>query len=315
MRILVLINNLCRNRERIFRQLKKELPSLGQVSFAFTSGREDAIVLSHSFSRSYDVIVAVGGDGHINEVINGLFAPVLRNLNDSNYFCTESFFRERSTPLAILPAGTGNDYVRTFSITHRIEDLKHRLRRFQVKPVDLGLIRYRTWDHRTGFRLFDNITDIGIGAEVLARVEDTPDWVGGNVAHILAIWNTLYRFSLKPLIVHTDQFDYRGSLASIVIAKGKYFGSGIGIAPQSIPDDGQFGVTIIGKVGPKEFVRFLAPLKKGKKVSHQEIHYLKASRIVVQSLEREFPVQMDGEFLGTTPVEFLVIPKILPLVI
>lgn len=309
MRLSVIINSQARHHDFLKKHLEKSLSDLGIIQFHETNSHKHAIQLSSNSVEQSDIIIAVGGDGHINEVINGIFSRELHNINDSNYF-DHSLFPQKSFPLlTFLPAGTGNDYARSFPISKSITKLKGRIIRNRIKYVDLGLIRYQNFRGETQYRIFNNVTDVGIGAFVLNKIHHLPRWLNPNIAYFYAILSTLVTFRYKNILVRTDAFEWHDLSTSIAISKGNYFGSGIGIAPQSSLDNGFFGITILGKVGPKEFLFNLSTLKNGEKIIHPEIIYEKAKRVFVDCIQEKLPIQMDGELIGTTPAEFILLPQ------
>lgn len=314
MKIQFVINRKSKMYPAIIPKLKTHFEELGKIDFSITDYPGHAIQLSHE-NRHVDVMVAVGGDGHINEVINGIFFEDLKTINDSNYFNSEMIQNTQKPLFAFLPAGSGNDFARSFDFTNSIPALKKRILSEKVQLVDLGLIRFHSFEGETRYRLFNNVTDVGVGAFVLQNYHHLPSWLNPNVGYFWAVLKTLSTFRYRKMLVRTEKFMWDDLSTSIVVANGTYFGSGIGIAPQATPTDGMFGLTILGKVGPKEFLFNISELKNGKPITHPEIIYEKAERVLIDAHSEELPVQMDGELIGKTPVEFVILPKKLKMLI
>ncbi|GAB4168304.1 MAG: diacylglycerol kinase family lipid kinase [Calditrichia bacterium] len=317
MKIIFIVNSQVRKRKKIIDQIVDSFQNDHQIEIWQTEFFQHAIQFGErAIETNPDIIVAVGGDGHINEVINGLFAKQLRIIKGNPLLYENLKLAPLSkVKFAFLPTGTGNDYARSFRIGPGIKKIKNRIENLHVKHIDLGLIRFIDFDGNIEFRIFNNITDIGIGAYVLQRIKSMPPWLNANIAYFYGILSTLFTFRYKRIHIETDVFNWNDEAISVAIAKGTFFGSGIGIAPQAQLTDNAFAVTIIGKVGPKEFLKYFSSLKRGEQIIDPEIIYEKASMIKITSEEdKNLPVQMDGELIGTTPVEFKILPNVLQII-
>lgn len=235
--------------------------------------------------QQFDFIIAVGGDGTLNQVVNG-------------------FLQARSTKpisIGVLPAGTGNDFVKTLGTPDNIKDIFDMMQQHQSTLVDVGRIEYMDVIGRKQERFFINVADAGMGADVVHRVNSSTKRWGSQITYIKAIVQTFLDFKHKHISLKTDDWSWEGDAMAIVVANGKYFGAGLGIAPDAETGDGFFNVTILGKISVWDYLKNLPRLKKLKHITHKEIHYKHASRIELNSTDKNCGLEADGEFFGYLP--------------
>ncbi len=227
-------------------------------------------------------VIAVGGDGTLNEVINGILES-----------------SQPATPLLYYPGGTANDWSKTMPAPANTYEILPRLGG-NPAPVNLGKIRYN--EHGTTLeRFFVNIADLGMGADVVKIVNENSKWMGPNLTFMKAILQTFLKYRNKQASIELDGKVLRQKIRALIIANGKYFGSGMCIAPEANPWDDSFQVVIIGDVNIIDYLRYLPLIKRGKRILHPGVNYYNARKIQVSS-EENICIEADGEFLGTVPV-------------
>jgi diacylglycerol kinase (ATP) len=269
----------------------KFLPAIQQhfsVDVFETKSKNDAISLTCKAveTYTYNVILAAGGDGTLHQVVNG----VIRG-------------RENEIPLpavGVIPMGSGNDFAKTAGLTANPDQLVSLLKNFNPRKLDLGKINYTTFDGAMAERYFINVADIGMGPEVVKRVNDSGRTFGPAAAYYKSILATFLRYKPMPVRVATPEWSWKGKLRSLAVANGKYYGHGLCIAPDAKPDDGKFQVFICGNVSVFDFIRHSQTLKKGKHIRMDEISYREANSISFESDETCL-IEGDGEILGTLP--------------
>ncbi len=291
MRVTVILNSKVKRRNQVYENLLK----LGSSNVATTLTILETeyighgILLANEACSNSDCIVAAGGDGTVNEVVNGILSSGLPK-------------GERPF-LAHFPCGSANDYARTVFITKNIEDLIDLLRKQHAHSVDVGLVHYTDEDGNQMSRHFINVLDCGIGAEVVKRVNTSNKILGVNFAFLRAITSAYLTYQKSSIICKTDKEEFSEKVLTQVFAIGKYFGSGIFIAPDAKPDNGIFESITIGDVSFTDYARYLRKLKKGQRISHPKLWYRKCVTAEVTPQEYSCSIEADGEFLGYAPIK------------
>ncbi|MEQ9659175.1 hypothetical protein, partial [Fulvivirga sp.] len=173
----------------------------------------------------------------------------------------------------------------------------------KCSKIDIGVIDLENRKH-----YFLNIADIGIGAEVVKRVNKSTKLFGSNVTFFTAIARTFLTYKNQDVKCHTDHWDYEGKTNSLVMANGKYFGSGMCIAPKADLSDGQFSVVISGDITIKDYLKNIKKIKRGEELTHSKVEYKTASKLDLTSTE-SCGIEADGEFIGYMPASISVVPK------
>jgi len=247
---------------------------------------------SKAVTQSYDAIVAAGGDGTLNQVLNGM----LQEHEQSNHLPV----------LGLIPLGSGNDFARTMGVRSDINSLKKMLTDFTYRPVDLGKIMFIESGEKP--RYFINIADVGMGPYVVQRLLSSDRIFGSLVAYYTAIIKTFFTYRPFALHMSTPLWKWSGVIRSVAIANGKFFGNGIGIAPDAKPDDGLFSCFIAGKISVIDFILQNGRLRKGKRPIHKEIQYRETDSVTLRADETQ-PIEADGELVGKLPVTIDVLRK------
>jgi len=242
-----------------------------------------AIDLASQASIDSDLIVAVGGDGTINECVNG----ILKSGND----CA----------LSVLPSGTGNDFVRSFSFPETPEALSQVIDDPSYFLADVGQIGYAD-----AIEYFMNIADAGLGPAVLKRMTKSPSWLPSGLKFNSAIIRTLMSFKKPTLSCKGDGFEWEGDALVIAVANGIYFASGLGVAPDGKLDSGEFEVFIAGGISIFDYLTNIPKLKKAKKVDHPGLHYFKSSWLEISGPSS---MEKDGEFGHDLPCKVTCLPR------
>ena len=262
---------------------------------------KNSIEIAQKVAPDNDYIIAVGGDGTLNEVVNGIMQ-----------YCHEHQKKpSKNLPtLGVLPLGTANDFVKSIDQKGGINELLALIKSQQHQKVDIGKLQCFSEDRVSKItRYFINIADVGFGAHVVHKTNSGNSIFGANFTYTKAILSTFLTYKPKQLTVKfDDQPEQTSNTLSLIFANGKYFASGLGIAPHAKLSDGKLAITQVGDVSMFDFLFYLGALKKGKKISHPEAKYFKAARIEVSSDDKDGAVEADGEFIGYLPLEVDAIP-------
>jgi diacylglycerol kinase (ATP) len=286
---------------RQWRQTERRLRAiLPPFDAAFTESPGDATRLAGEAVGRYEVIVAMGGDGTTNEVVNGLIG------------------REGTVAsgvvLGVIPAGTGSDFLRSFGVPRSLEGAAGVIARGQRRDVDVGRARFLSFDGAPTTRYFINEAEVGLGAVASQAVNRSSKRFGAVVTFLWAILVTMVRYRDQPV-----SFSIDGGPAEAMIlnnawfANGAYSGAGIRSAPSARPDDGLLDVVRIVHAGLLQRLRGVGKLRSGAFVDLPHVDYRTARHVEVTA-ETLVPVETDGEPVGTVPATFDLLPTRLPVI-
>jgi diacylglycerol kinase (ATP) len=245
--------------------------------------------------QSRPVIVAVGGDGTLNEVVNGFFrngAPI-----------------PTTSKLAMVPLGTGGDFRRTLRIPIDPKQAIDVLRSGMARRLDAGYVTFQTADGATAVRHFINIADAGLGGDVVQQMGNGTKRFG-SAAYTLGGLRALIGFKNKPMTVDVDHVTHQLAKAQqVVVANCQFFGGGMQMAPSASPTDGVFDVILIKDAGKIETMRGMNDFRSGKHLdqNNPKIELIYGKRVSVSSPEK-VRIDLDGEAVGFLPALFEIQP-------
>jgi YegS/Rv2252/BmrU family lipid kinase len=276
---------------RISELLKEEGLSFA-VKFTEKKGHA-AIFTIDGIKEGYRKIITVGGDGTLNEVLNGVFISKQCPSTDIT--------------LALIPVGTGNDWGRMFGIPLDYEKAINIIGEYKLMLHDVGLVSFYEKSVRRE-RYFINIAGLGFESVVVKRTNYQKD--RGHSGKLIYFYNLLmslisYKNTKAEIIL--DGKNISADIFSLNVGNGKYCGGGMRQTPDALPDDGILDVTVINGMGKFEIIRNLKILYDGTILSHPKIDGYKCKNIKVSS-DSLLYVEADGESLGHTPAEFSIIP-------
>jgi YegS/Rv2252/BmrU family lipid kinase len=248
-------------------------------------------------SKGYKLIVPVGGDGTINEVVNGLYET--GSLKD--------------VALAIIGTGTGGDYIRTLGVPRDCFAACERLLHPQETKVDLGMIEHGEGNEKK-HRLFTNFAGLGFDAEVVRATTKNFKKLGSVPSYLAGLLTTLVCYRNRELTIKTGGKVENLRVCTIIMSNGKYGGGSMFIAPQADLRDGLFDVVIIGDVSKPDLLVSLPHVYKGTHLTHPKITLKRVREIEIQSRTR-IALQADGELIGEAPARFTVLPSALTVLV
>lgn len=233
----------------------------------------------------FDLIVAVGGDGTINEVINGI-APF-----------------EYRPKLAIIPAGTTNDFARALKIPRNDFEAAARLiHKNESVFMDIGQIKMAE-----SSRYFANIGAAGSLTEVTYDVPPNIKAIFGSMAYFVKGAELLPRIGKVPVKITYDDGVYEGTSSLVLVALTNSVGGFESIAPDKTLGDGKFTLIIVKTTNIAEMLRLIALLiNDGKHINHPKVLYTKTSFVKAETVSnQELMINIDGEYGGDAPVDFV----------
>jgi diacylglycerol kinase (ATP) len=295
---LVLIVNPAAGRGRVGSQLQQVEQTLTAKGLPYrifkTSGPGDATrAAREALEAGERFIVAMGGDGTVHEVVNGM-------LQDDRLI-------NPNAVLGVVAAGSGSDFVRTFGLPEDAVRACNHLEGPNLYQIDVGKVTYTT-PRGQASRYFPNIAEAGLGGAVVARAARLPARLGG-AKYFAAFWLTLPGFKPAPVTVQADRRTFEGKAHNVVVANCQFYGGGMKISPRSWPGDGYLDVLVMN--GPKsDSFTILPKVYRGEHLPHKGIVEFRAKQIRVES-ERPLQIEADGEILGMTPATFEALPEAL----
>ncbi|MBW7887495.1 MAG: diacylglycerol kinase family lipid kinase [Bacteroidetes bacterium] len=250
-----------------------------------------ATELARQASGTSDIIVAVGGDGTVNEVASGLIhSPAI---------------------FAVLSEGSGNDFARLINAPSKIDQAVQRYSEAEQRQFDIGKVEVTLHDGSVSERYFFNSLGIGFDAAVAIRVSQI-SWLRGLPLYGAALLQTL--FGYKPHLFSLTSTEYKNKKKSFVVCvgNGTWEGGGFKLTPDALPDDGKFQVCCVYGSSVLNILPVLPFTINGSHIKRSNVRVFDTCSLLVES-DKPFPVHGDGEIFGTTVVKIKIdlLPKAL----
>jgi YegS/Rv2252/BmrU family lipid kinase len=233
------------------------------------------------------LLVVVGGDGTVHEVVNGVAG-------------------REGVELALIPCGTGWDFARTHEVPKRLDGALRIAKDGQARPFDLGRATYRA-DGSEQTAWFANMASVGMSGAVAAKANSTTKALGAKTSYLYALGTVFARWKNVELRVRVDEEERNGLMEDTIVAVGRYLAGGMMITPDAEPDDELFDVLLIGDLTKTELVRVMPKIYRGTHLPHPKGEVLRGRTVSIEA-DDPLPIQLDGEQPGTTPVRFEIAP-------
>lgn len=245
-----------------------------------TTGPGDATVMAGEMRRDFDLVAVFGGDGTMNEALNGLVGG--------------------ETPMAVIPIGTGNDFARSAGLPMKLGPALDNLIGGRPRTVDLGVFN--------GERYFVNT--VGIGFDAYANIQSRKiKKLRGTAVYVVAVFKTLRQWSSVPMKIEMDNDSVEGLSYLTCIAGGWAIGGGLSLAPDAKIDDGLFDICHVSDISSMKIVWNFPKLTNGKVEELEEVTIYRSKKVKVTS-EEPLPMHIDGEIIegGVTEFEVQIVP-------
>jgi diacylglycerol kinase (ATP) len=279
--------------------------SLRDAGIRFTSvltqSKNHAYTLTQeALMRGERSIICVGGDGTMNEVVNGIFS--------------QGVVPTKEITLGMIPTGMGKDWGKTIGIPDDREKAVLVLKRRETFLQDVGVVQYYL-SGRSYIRYFANVAGMGYDAYVTDRVNIMKNkGKSGLIPYLSNLLTCLMRYQLRNVSVSIDGKVITTPLFSMNVGICKFSGGGMKQVPSAIPDDGFFDVTMIKDVGKLDVLKNVRNLYDGSFIQHPKISTYRGKIIEITS-HPELYLEVDGESLGHTPLRFDIIPQSLTVLV
>lgn len=278
-------------------RLARLIESAGlQAEVRFTEGPAHATELVRAgLVGGRRLVVVVGGDGTINEAVNG-------------FFSAEGEALAPEAELGILSRGTGCDFIKSLGIPKREDHALSRIVKGTSRRIDLGRVAFRDASGEERFRYFCNIAEAGLGGAVVARVNRSSKRFGGFTSFLMSTLATFVTYRNTAMTVQFDDGPPETlRAANLVVGNGRYFGGGMCILPEAELDDGLFDVLLMGDLNRFELFSNIARVYRGSHLTHAKLRLFRARRLSIDAPEALL-LDVDGEQPGLSPATFTIQP-------
>ena len=263
---------------------------LGIFDTRFTEAPGHARTLAHDEAKKgRRLVVALGGDGTISEVADGLVAA------------------GGTAEMGIIPRGTGGDFRRSLGIENELLAAAEHVRKSKPRKVDVGRVSYLTHEGEPASRHFLNVTSVGFSSVVARRANQGSKRLGGRVSFLSAVVGALLTYDNAEVMVSVDDGEaHRMTLLLAAVGNGRYFGGGMKICPEAFLDDGYFDFVTVGDLGRFEVLAKIHRIYSGNHLSMKEVRSVRCRRLLLAPVEgkSEIPLEIDGETPGRLPARF-----------
>ena len=275
-KIAVIVNGKKRFSSRINRMIELlKMEHTVQVMTTEYSGH--AVDLAIDACGAANLLVAAGGDGTLNEVVNGICAS------------------GKSTTLSVYPCGNGNDFATAMGIGKHPEKFVAMIRKNYVREIDVGVVT-----NDEGKKFFINIASVGIGGYVAQKINEA----GGVLKYPRLIVEGFFRMKKAEVVIRWGDSKVQALVLSAAFCNGTTFAHGLVIQPDARLDDGLLHSCVIGDVSVGEYVKNLRRLKKGRKLNHPKVGYSFGEKYTIELIDGECHIETDGEYFGMCPAVF-----------
>ena len=274
-------------------EIRDELEGL-EVEWVQTEGPEDAIGAAEEWSEG--LLVVAGGDGTVNDVVNGL---------------GRAGFPEGVT-LGILPAGTGNDLAATLCIPEDPDLAKDVILHNRGRWLDVARVR----SDGIGERFFINVATGGLGAEISDANDEELKRRWGKLSYLRASLEVARNFDVRELMLYIDGEERQVEAVNIAVGNCRYTGGGWPATPKANPEDGLLDVVIIENLGVTDLLNLTpAVLAESDYLDSDGVLFVRAKEIRVDTQPPGLEFTVDGEVIGNEPAEFSVLPQTLKVIV
>ena len=250
-----------------------------------------AELAEQAIGDGFETIVAAGGDGTTNEVVNGLMAASENGLSGT---------------LGIIPVGSGSDFANTAGVPPDLQGACHRLANGQTRTMDVGRVTLPG----QAPRYFDNTVNVGFGGAVTLEARKVKR-LRGIALYLPVVLKVIFLYyKAPPVTIEYDEQELALRAVMISVANGPREGGGFYVAPQAQPDDGLFDLCIVREVSRLAMLGLVPHFMKGTHVGREPVTMARARRVTISSPD-DLVAHMDGEVLCTDShrIEFEILPR------
>lgn len=290
MNLAIILNGISTKKNTFYQSILPLLKEKFSVEVFETKFPTDAIQLAGEAAvNQFDIVLAAGGDGTLNQVLNGLLSiagplPVL----------------------GVIPLGSGNDFAALMGVRPEASQLVDLIANKKIRSIDVGKISCLAKERGQTVRYFINVCSMGMGPATVERIERLPRWLGPGFRYFASVVNTFLTHPIEKFEVITKDWTWKGKARVVAIANGKSFGNKIYIAPDAEPDDGIFNTLIATDMALPKFLLVLQRLKNRQRVKDPSILYSTTQELQLSSPTSAF-IEAEGEMAGYLPANIVML--------
>ncbi|MBI3677063.1 MAG: diacylglycerol kinase family lipid kinase [Proteobacteria bacterium] len=278
-----------------------------KMTVAMTSARGEATALvRRALGEGYNEVVAVGGDGTINEAVNGFFDSDIPVAPDAVF--------------GFVTSGTGGDFRKTFNVAQGYAAAIARLKEARPRPIDVGKLSCVSRKGEPVTRYFVNIASFGLSGVIVDAVNRAriAKLFGGQFAFAFHSALAMLSYRDRTVRIRVDlDYDEIASISTVAIANGLSFGGGMRVAPNARPDDGVFDVIVMGGAPKGQALKDMKLIYTGEHLNNPNVRALRGRKVmaapVAETKHRPVLIEVDGESAGQLPATFEILPRALNL--
>lgn len=288
--------------------VKKQLPNITAIlaanGFEFelveTTHRGHAIdLVQKGIEKGFRKIIAIGGDGTNNEVVNGILVQTQIPSQQITY--------------CLLPVGTGNDWIKEYGIPKKVEPWIKMMEVNNTTLQDVGLVQYDQ-DGKRAQRYFANVAGMAYDPYVLSKMEQRGRPLN-RLAYLFFGLYCVFKYNLQKARVYFNGKTIENYYYLINVGICRYSGGGMQLVPHAIPNDGKLALTLAGPLSKIGVILNSYRFYNGSIGAHSKVETFQSDHIKVEAVDTPIQVEVDGELLGQTPVEFSLIQNALKIII
>ncbi|HEY2900172.1 MAG TPA: diacylglycerol kinase family protein [Polyangia bacterium] len=269
---------------------------LGPFDSAFTTAGGHAVLLAHEAAAAgRQLIVALGGDGTISEVANGILSA------DAG----------ATTELGIIPRGTGGDFRRMLQLSPSLAEAAKHVREKPAHAIDVGRVQYTAPDGTKALRYFVNVASFGFSSAVASKANASSKRLGGKLAFLGATLRTLASYDNTDVWLSIDGGPkQRRRVLMAAIGNGRFFGGGMKICPSASLDSGRLDLVVVGDFSRLEVMTKIGRIYSGSHLTLENVRNESTTRLEATPVDdgAVIPLELDGETPGRLPATFEVVP-------
>lgn len=284
--------------ERIRPQLEA---ACGSVTVLETARAGHGIELAAGAVRSgFSRILAIGGDGTLNEVVNGVLTPGV------------GF----DGTVGLIPRGTGSDFRRTLGLPLKETEAVDVVRKGKTRQIDVMHVAYTLEDGTEGTRYAMNVTSFGMGGRVALRANRSSKPLGGTVTFLTATLLTALGYRGDRVSIHMDDAAIpEVRITNVAIGNGQFHGTGMWICPRALIDDGLLDVTVVEKLSVPGLLMSLGYLFNGRVYAHPKAEFYRTRELRATAIDGRPAIEIDGEPSGYLPIRVRVVPRAIRMIV